>query len=123
MRSFIPNLAEITSPLRELLKINVQWTWGKVHSKCVEDIKNKLINAPTLVTFDINKVYIQTDSSKSGVGCCIFQDNKPIAYASRSLNEHECHWAQIKKEMCAILYACERFHEYVYGKRVPNCIY
>lgn len=71
LRAFIPNLSEITSPLRDLLKINMQWSWENVHSKCVEDIKNKLINAPILVAFDINKdVYIQTDSSKSGIGCC-----------------------------------------------------
>lgn len=52
------------------------------------------------------------------VGCCIFQDDKPIAYASQSLNDHECQWAQVEKEMYAIVYACERFHEYVYGKKV-----
>jgi len=72
-----------------------------------------------LSKFDIYKdIYIQTDSSKSGIGCCIFQDDKPIAYASQSLNDHECQWGQVEKEMYAIVYACERFHEYVYGKKV-----
>lgn len=69
------------------------------------------MSAPVLTTFDGNeKIVIQTDSSQSGVGCCIMQDNKPISYASRSLTETEKQWAQIEKEMNAILYACTKFH-------------
>ena len=40
----------------------------------------------------------------------------PVAYASRSLSKSEQNYAQIEKEALAILFGCERFHVYLYGK-------
>ena len=40
---------------------------------------------------------------------------KPIAYASRNLNSGESNYAQIEKELLAIVFACEEFHHYIYG--------
>ena len=46
------------------------------------------------------------------------QVGKPKAYASRSLTETEQSWFQIEKELLAIVFAAERFHQYIYGKDV-----
>lgn len=43
------------------------------------------------------------------------QGNRPIAFSSRSLNEAEERYPQIEKEMLSILYACKKFHNYIYG--------
>ena len=40
-----------------------------------------------------------------------------MSYASRSLTFAEKHYAQIEKELLAIVYGCTKFHQYVYGKR------
>lgn len=40
----------------------------------------------------------------------------PVAYASRALASAESRYAQIEKALLASLYACERFHQYVYGQ-------
>jgi len=41
-----------------------------------------------------------------------------VCYASRSLNSAEKNYAQIEKELLAIVYGCTKFHQYVYGKKV-----
>ena len=38
-----------------------------------------------------------------------------MAYASRTLTRSQVNYAQIEKEMLAIVFGCTRFHDYVYG--------
>ena len=46
------------------------------------------------------------------------QDSEPVAYASKSLTSTEQQYAQIEKEMYAILFGCEHFHQYIYGRHI-----
>lgn len=114
---FLPNLSQITAPIRELTKENIIWQWDQVHSDTVKTIKNLLTTAPVLAHYDNKKpLIVQTDASKDGIGACMLQEGKPIAYASRSLTDSEKRYAPIERELCAILYAIEKFHYYTYGK-------
>lgn len=69
--------------------------------------------------FDVNKpTQLQVDASQSGHGVVLLQDNHPIAYTSRSLNSADLNYPQIDKELLAIVFGFERFHQYVYGQPV-----
>lgn len=46
------------------------------------------------------------------------QNGKPIAFASRILTDTETRYAQIEKELLAVVFACTKFKDYVYGKQV-----
>ena len=48
----------------------------------------------------------------------LLQDERPVAYASRSLTDAESRYAQIEKELLAVQFSLERFHQYIYGKKV-----
>ena len=48
---------------------------------------------------------------------CILQNDRPVAYASKALTLSKHNYAQIVKEMLAIVFGCERFHDYLYGQR------
>ena len=63
-------------------------------------------------------VKLQVDACKSGLGAVLVQGGSPIAYASRSLTETECNYAQIEKELLAVTFGCERFYQYIYAKKV-----
>ena len=58
---------------------------------------------------------IQADASQHGLGACLLQKAQLVAYASRSLNSAENNYAQIEKELLAIVFVCEKFHYYIYG--------
>lgn len=45
-------------------------------------------------------------------------DDNPIAYASASLTDCQSNYAQIEKELFAILFGCTRFHQYIYGLHI-----
>ena len=42
----------------------------------------------------------------------------PVAFASRALTETESRYAQIEKELLALVYVCTKFHHYIYGRAV-----
>ena len=46
------------------------------------------------------------------------QRGRPIAFALKSLTPAEIAYAQVGKELNAILFACRRFHQFTYGRRV-----
>ena len=118
LSQYIPNESSITAPLRKLLKKNSEWTWDNEHDEAIAKLKLALISKPVLAFYDVNKaVTVQCDASQDGLGACLIQEGKPVAFASRSLSPAERNYAQIEKELLSIVFACEKFHQYVYGHR------
>jgi len=61
--------------------------------------------------FDCSKpITLSVDASQNAVGAVLLQDNKPCAYASKSLTESQQNFAQIEKELYAIMFGCTKFH-------------
>lgn len=116
---FIPNVSERTNILRGLLKKNSMWEWTSNHEKCFQELKKLLISPPVLRYFDVTKdVVVTADASQNGIGCALLQEKLPVAYGSCALNETQKRWAQIEKELYAIVFACEKFYQFLYGKHV-----
>ena len=118
---FAPNISEVTAPLRELFKKDVAWHWTECHEQSLVAIKKVLTETSpgVLRYYDPKKpVGLQVDACKSGLGAVLVQDGSPIAYASRSLTETECRYAQIEKELLAVVFGVERFHQYIYAKEL-----
>ena len=121
LQKFAPHLSEMSAPLRELIKKDVNFRWDEhVHGVALKNIKQTLSEPPVLRFFDpkSENVVIQCDASDFGLGACLLQDNQPVQYASRALTQTERNYAQIEKEMLAIVFGLERFERFVYGKHV-----
>lgn len=58
---------------------------------------------------------IECDSSEAALGVAVFQENQPVAYASRTLTPTERKYAQIEKELLAVVFACTRFDQLITG--------
>ena len=118
MSSFFPNLADYTAPLRNLMKESVDFAWNPSNSKAFEKVKLLICTATTLAYYDTKKpVALRVDASSKGLGAALFQDNKPIAFASKALTPAETRYANIERELLAVVvYGCEKFHSYLYGR-------
>lgn len=104
-------MSSVTAPLRQLTHKNILFQWEKIHTDTVMKIKELLVEAPVLIHYDATKpLRIQCEASLDGFGACLLQEGKPIAYASRTLIDAEKRYANIERELCAIVYAVEKFN-------------
>ena len=119
--AFILNLATISEPLRRLTRKNVTFTWGKEQENAFKLLKSQLANAGTLGIFSVHaRTRVIADASPVGLGCVLTQLDhqqqwRVISYASRSLSDCERRYSQTEKEALALVYACERFYNWLYG--------
>ena len=87
------------------------------------ELKDKLSSAPVLIHFSNDlPIKLDTDASQYGVGAVISHvlpsgEERPIAYASRTLTKSERNYAQIEKEALSIIFGIKKFHQYLYGRK------
>ena len=64
---------------------------------------------------------ISCDTSKKGLGAVLEQQHEniwhPIGYVSRTLTSAEQNYCQLEKEILSIVFACQKFHNLIYGKK------
>ena len=117
LSKFLPHLSDITKPLRELTRQDTAWEWGQAQQEALESLKSAVSNTPILRYYNVEEeVTLQCDASQSGLGAALLQNGQPVAYASRALSPAETRYAQIEKELLAIVFACDHFEAYVYGR-------
>lgn len=120
---FIKDLATIADPLYQLLKKEVPWKWTKECQEAFVKIKQEVILSRFLTHFQPDlPVKLVCDASNHGIGAVlahVMPDGleRPIAFASRTLNKAERNYSQIEKEALAIIYGVKKFHIYLYGKQ------
>ena len=119
MGNFVPHLSHHMEPLRAMLKQDAIFNWDPMANDSFQRIKNliaKTANQP-LKYYDRTKpVTVQADASQRGLGTCLIQDGQPIAFASKSLTDTETRYANIERELLAIVFTCQRFNTYVLGR-------
>ena len=117
--TFIPDFATVAEPLRRFKK-GVRFEFGEEQRKAFTELKKRLSSAEILGYFDKDaKAIIITDASPVGLGAVLIQEQhevkRIIRYASKSLSDVEKRYSQTEMEALAIVWACERFHVYLYG--------
>lgn len=99
LAKFVPNLSDVSAPLRKLLEGDVAWHWEAEQQKSFEKLKMLVSKAPVLRYFDVKKdITLSVDASSEGLGAVLIQDGQPVAYGSRALTDCQKRYAQIEKE-------------------------
>ncbi|KAK7104470.1 hypothetical protein V1264_019182 [Littorina saxatilis] len=117
---FIRNLAAKAETLRKLTRQEVTFRWGKDEEEAFCTLKADLAEAVTLGYFDTQaETRIVADAGPVALGAVLIQhqngEDRVISYASRSLSDVERRYSQTEKEALGLVWACEKFHQYVYG--------
>ena len=118
---FETNLSEVKSLMRQLLQKQAEFLWDSPQQESFDKVKDILTQAPgpVLAYYDASKeLILQVDASKYGLGATLIQEGRPLAYASKALTLTGVNYAQIEKEMYAILFGAKRFYQFVYGRHV-----
>ena len=120
---YLPRLAEVIAPLRKLTEKTTPFHWQTQQEQSFEQVKKLVTTTPVLKYYNAEEeVTIQCDASEKGLGATLLQNGQPVAFTSRALNKTEQTYAQIEKECMAILFACERFNQYLHGRHLVTVI-
>ena len=119
MGNFVPYLYHHTEPLRALLKQDAIFHWDQMENDSFQKIKDFIAKTASqlLRYYDRTKpVVVKTDVSHRGLGACLLQEGQPIAFANKSHTDTETRYTNIKRELLAIVFACQQFNMYVLGR-------
>ena len=85
------------------MKKHAPYAWGPEHNQAFDSIKKEIVQAPILRYYDPKKeTFLQTYAAIKGLGTCSRQDNHPIYFASKSLQDAECRYVAIELEALAV---------------------
>uniref|UniRef100_A0AAG5DPC1 RNA-directed DNA polymerase n=1 Tax=Anopheles atroparvus TaxID=41427 RepID=A0AAG5DPC1_ANOAO len=121
-RRFIKDFAKLVKPLTNLLRKEIEIEMTPEIIKCFEKCKKILTLDPILIYPDFSKEFIlTTDASDFAIGAVLSQgpigQDRPVAYASRTLNKTEERYSTTEKELLAIIWAVKHFRPYLYGRK------
>uniref|UniRef100_A0A3P8TBN5 ribonuclease H n=1 Tax=Amphiprion percula TaxID=161767 RepID=A0A3P8TBN5_AMPPE len=121
LAKFMPQLATITTPLKELQKERNEWIWAEPQETAFQKLKEILSSPEVLAQYsNTADTRVAADASPYGVGAVLTQKQsdgtwRPVTYISRGLTDTERRYAQIEKEALAVTWSCERLSSYLMG--------
>jgi transposase InsO family protein len=115
-RKFIQGYSKLATPLTNLTRGDVPWSWTDKCQNAFEHIKECLVSAPLLKMPDPSRPFeVIADASLTAVGAVLMQDNHPICYASRKFIPAELNYSVTDKEALASIHAVQIWRCYLEG--------
>ena len=120
---FLPNLSTHLAPLYKLLNKKVLWNWTSEQESAFQKSKEMLTSKQLLTHYNPQlPLVLACDASAYGVGAVLAHlmpdgTEKPIAYASRTLNSAERNYSQIEKEGLSCVFGVKKFYAYLFGRK------
>lgn len=97
-----PSIAELSQPIRELLKADSNWAWGSMQQQAFEELCWELSSPTILAQYSPNRATkVAADASSFGLRGVLSQRQpsgewRPVAFISHSMTEAECRYSQME---------------------------
>ena len=115
---FVPHFAHLASPLYNLLKKDVKWTWTSTEEQAMRALCTALSSHPVLALPDFSIPFqVECDASDVAVGGVLTQNSRPIAYLSKTLTSAEKNYSVHDRELLSIVTCCKAWRPYLDGQR------
>ena len=117
-RRFIKDFSKIAKPLYKLLEKDAKFYWEKDCQKSFEEMKSHLTTAPIVREPNWQLPFeVMCDASDISIGAVLGQreNGKPHAvyHSRKTLNEAHRNYTTTEKELLAVVYALDKFREYL----------
>ena len=122
-RRFVPCFSAIAQPLYALTRKDTQFNWSAECETAFDHLKMILTKAPILAYPRFGEEFLlETDASGVGLGAVLSQEQpdktiRPVAFASRTLQQHERNYGISELEGLGVVWAVKHFRHYLYGHR------
>ena len=88
LKKFMPNMADISAPLRKLTEKNAEWKWTETEENSFNKLKKLATEAPVLRFYDPTlPLTLSVDSSSTGLGCVIMQEGTRLTSTDQYATE------------------------------------
>ena len=124
-RIWIRNLATIAEPLFRLLRKHIRFVWTDEQEQAMGKLKKALLEAPIMRPPEYGEekrpLILATDASPFGSGWMLGQEDEDgnryaCRYGSKTFNDRERRYGQIKRELLGVCHALKRERHYLYGQ-------
>ena len=127
-REFIKDYAEITAPLQNLKKLDIDFTWGLAQREAFEKVKEALVNPPSLAMPSQHGTFVlETKANLTAISGELYQWQdcestgrrilRVVSYASRNVTDAQTRYDPAKLEMFATLKMVEKFAPHLTNRR------
>jgi len=122
-RWFVKDFSRIAKPLHEMTRKEMKWSWGERQQKAFEELKERFMTEPVLITSDLDKeMRVEANTSDFVTGGvllmkCENERWRPVAYISKSLNEAERNYEIHNKKMLVIIQYLEAWRHFLEGAK------
>ena len=127
-RRFIKSFSTIASPLNQLLNADQEFRWTSDCECAFARLKDILTSEQVMAYPNDTGVFIlDTDASNTGIGAVLSQmqwneerqkeEERPVAYASKSLTRTQRRYCVTRRELLAIVTFVWQFRPYLLGRK------
>ena len=97
------------------------WRWTSKQQRAFTRSKQLLTSAKVLVHYDPRlDLVVAGNASAYGIGAMLShkmpnREERPAAFASRTLSSEERNYSQVEKEALVCVFAVKKFHSYIFN--------